>query len=419
MQKMRKGIYVVFGVMLAVLLINQLMQTDAPAGESGDTAFTTRATLFSTHTESAVTAHATDRSTAQITTASNVDRFPNLPQTYRNNLYVDSRMYGGCMSLTGDVHITVVFADDGTAAWTAAAQTREKEKYQAAAELVKKAARSYGETVNIRFSYLTAKVSGTPSLSGNDEWVERAIKAAGLPARAQMNDTLERQYGVKEAPVIFAVNHTGRAFATPNGGGEHIVLHATDEAFCHELYHLFGAEDFYFPDDVAQIARDVFGKSVMLDSGEQTVDSLTAYLIGWTDTPGRKALHFLEKTNHITREKLSEEYKKEIYTGYVKNRDMGTYIFTGNLKDGSPTDGKCVYVYDSGARYDGTIQGGQFHGKGKYIWNNGDSYDGDWVHGERTGKGTYVWKSGGKYVGEWKDSERQGQGTYITSAGGK
>lgn len=374
------------------------------------------------------------------TTAPAVQRHPNLADKHKDSVYVDSRMYGGCLSLTGDVKITVVFVDDKQASWDAAAVKKQKAACEKAAKTIEKAAKKYGQALSISFVYTQATVSGVPSLNDDGTFAKSVLKAAGLPAIDALNDTLEQQYKVKEAPVVFAVNHAGRSYASPNYGGEHVVLHTNSDAFMHELYHVFGAEDFYFPEKTKQAATSRFGKSIMITSEQEVVDSLTAYLIGWTDTLDSNAKGFLEDTDYLTSALLSKAYEEETFTGYVTNRDMGTYVYTGNLVEGMRGSGKATLVYDNGDKYVGDQKDGDFHGQGTYTWKGGNKYTGAWVNGERTGQGTYVskegntyvgsfsngkyhgqgtytWKSGEKYVGAWVNGERTGQGTYETSDG--
>jgi hypothetical protein len=68
-----------------------------------------------------------------------------------------------------------------------------------------------------------------------------------------------------------------------------------DNYLTHELYHLYGAIDYYDYDGegVAKAASKYFPKSVMACAGN-SIDDLTAYILGWTDTLSKKANKFLE-----------------------------------------------------------------------------------------------------------------------------
>lgn len=360
---------------------------------------------------------AAKKTAKQNTPATN--RFPNLPNEFKDHVYMDSRAYGGCDTLTGNVKITVVFVNDGMSSWNDTAISEEKADHTEAAAVVTAAAKKYGKTVNISFVYKTASVSGTPDMNSGTSWAERALKAAGLPAIDSLNNSLEKQYGVKEAPVVLCVNRTGRSFAQSNTGGEHIVLYADGNALAHELLHIFGAEDLYFPTTTSEAAKSVFGKSIMLSSAEPTVDSLNAYLVGWTDTLDANAKAFLQKTGSLTNAIMAEEYKKETYTGYVTNWQLGENIFTGNLKSGIIADGKVFLKYANGTTFDGYYKNGQATGQGTMIWANGDTYVGAWVNGQRSGQGTYTWASGGSYTGNFTNGKFHGQGTYTYADGSK
>ena len=51
------------------------------------------------------------------------------------------------------------------------------------------------------------------------------------------------------------------------------------------------------------------------------------------------------------------------------------------------------------------IKGDCVNGKGVYTYGNGYKYEGEWKDGKRHGQGTFTHPDGRKYVGEWKDGE--------------
>ena len=132
-----------------------------------------------------------------------------------------------------------------------------------------------------------------------------ALAGAGFPDPYAVIPSFQREFGVDEAPIAFCLNRSDRSFARQERGEgyEFAVLFGKDEDYRHELYHLFGAMDLYQNDEVAKAAVRYFPNSIMQYSGEDLrVDELTAYLMGWTDYPYKRAVRFLEETKHLTAE---------------------------------------------------------------------------------------------------------------------
>ena len=63
---------------------------------------------------------------------------------------------------------------------------------------------------------------------------------------------------------------------------------SASDTVAHETLHLFGAEDYYYPDSRKALAKQVYPTDIMLcamsDLAYFTLDSYTAYCVGWTDT---------------------------------------------------------------------------------------------------------------------------------------
>ena len=60
------------------------------------------------------------------------------------------------------------------------------------------------------------------------------------------------------------------------------------DTIAHELLHLFGAEDFYYPESREALAKEVYPEDIMLcdmpDLDHFTLGEYTAYTLGWTDS---------------------------------------------------------------------------------------------------------------------------------------
>ena len=377
--------------------------------------------------------------TSPVTTPPQIDRLPSVPAELRQHVYLNARDWGYCEKLTGNVAITAIFVSDPEASWSDAQINTVKSELQSVVSRITSDAASYGVQVNISLNYKSASTSVKIVDGKTEDWAESALAAAGLPNRSQINTALESTYGVDSAPVFFIANHGGRAAAYNASKNEYAVLYENANAFYHELSHIFGAKDFYFPADVKELTETYLPNSIMVDSSDGVMEDFTAYLIGWTDSLSQNALGFLNATSYLTQEYLAAEKEKDSYTGYVTDFTYGGGSYTGYLvrgvkhgqgkwvrEDGTVWEGTFNYgkftgtgnyIYESGAVYTGEWVNGKLHGKGTMTWANGDIYTGDFVEGKRTGKGTMTWANGAKYTGDFIDNNRTGQGTWTGNTG--
>ncbi len=392
------------------------------------------------------------------------DRLPSVPAELRDHAYLNMRGWGLCEKLTGNVTITVIFVSDPDAAWADEETAAVRHDLEAAVSRISVDADGYGAQVNISLQYKAASISETIVDGDTAAWVDSALSAVGLPDRTKVNVTLEHACGADSAPVIFVANHGGRATATSHSSGnEYAVLYENAHAFYHELSHIYGAKDFYYPADVKALAQTHIPNSIMVDSAEGVMDDFTAYLIGWTDSLSASAMDFLQATSYLTPEYIAEEKEKETYTGYVTDfpyadgiytgylvngvrhgqgtwskpdgtlmegtfvhgslSGQGTYMHDGAVWVGNWTDGGLngygTFTGDTGNRYSGNFFNGSFHGQGTYTWTDGSSYTGGFKNGSRSGRGTYRYANGAVYEGQWAEGIKSGLGVMTYADGGK
>lgn len=357
------------------------------------------------------TGQQTQQQGGQQTTQTTVDRLPNLSAAYDSHQLLKNKGFGACHTMTGDVMITMLMVEDDKSVWTSSALEDYKQQQATATQKLLKEAKDYGATLNLTVRYQTCRVTGTVSMDDYQDWVDAALAAAKLPAQNEVSPYLEKLYGVKEAPVFFCVNYSGRAFSIPWNQGDYFeygILYTESADYRHELNHLFGACDFYSPAIVKQLSDKYLPNSIMTDSTTQVTDHLTAYLIGWTDTLSANAKAFVEETAFLTQEYLSEQLEQETLTGYGTKR-MGDGTYTGYMVTGTP-HGQGKMVWDNGNVYEGNWKDGLINGQGKMVWNNGDLYEGNWKDGQYNGQGKVQWSNGDVYEGEWQNGLYHGQG---------
>lgn len=351
-----------------------------------------------------------------------VDRLPSVPDSLKNHILLDQRARGISATLTGNVLLTVVFVDDPTSAWSNEEIKRARSELSATFDAIMADAAVYGVKLNLAMACRRASVGIAMDRNNLAPWVNSALASAGLKTLKDASSALERRYGFKEAPVLFYVNTDDRAFAAPSVYGEtEFALFCNVEnaaaQYRHEIYHIFGAKDYYYPSDLRAVAQKYYPNSTMLYAESPVTDPLTAYLIGWTDTLTQNALAFLRETAYLTPAYIEEQLKKETYTGYVRNRRECEGVYTGYLKFGVK-QGQGKMVFDNGVIYEGNWESGQLWGRATARWPEGVMYQGDWENGNINGKGTYYFADGTIYAGEFQNGMFHGRGT-LTYPDGK
>lgn len=372
-----------------------------------------------------------------------VDTNP-VPVELRENLYLNAMGDGYCEEMTGDMMITVIFLNDTISSWDKAGISAAKKQFNSDMTRLEQDAASYGAQLDVQITYLESTISY--AYDRNDSiaaWAYSALNKVGLGDAYSDQTELEAYYSVDNAPVVFVLNREGRAYAMSYSAGnglEYAVLFGSEPtAFRHELSHIFGAKDFYFPEETIEAADTYLTNSIMMDSAEGTVDPLTAFLIGWTDELHPNAEAFLQATNHITEEYLEQMREQDQLTGYGTKKFQNGNVYTGYMEFGVPhgqgtlteTDGTVTtgtFVQGNitgyaettrrnGYSYKGYWKDNKPHGTGTAVYAGGDTYTGDFANGDRHGTGTYTWTDGSYYTGDWVEGERTGQGTLHSSDG--
>ena len=344
------------------------------------------------------------------------------PEELENNVYLIQKNKGFSEEMLGKVMLTIIFLSDTESSWTSAEIENAKKALDRQVEDLEKEADKYSADVDLQVTYLESKILGTYDYNDpHTTWAKLALAKHGMSQGMYTDGYFEQGYKVDEAPVIFVMNCEGRAYAScsiAESTFEYVVMYSSElNALRHELCHVFGAVDFYFPDETVAAAQKNLPDSLMLKGATGTVDPLTAYLIGWTGEsllPDAEA--FLRETNHITQEYLEQAQQQDSFTGYG-TKEFNGCTYTGYMVQGVP-HGEGTCTWDNGVVYTGNWNQGTREGYGEMYGANGFSYKGQWKKDQYNGTGTLVY-SGGKatYTGEFKDGVRHGTGTYTSSNG--
>ena len=118
-----------------------------------------------------------------------------------------------------------------------------------------------------------------------------------------------------EVAVIFVLERQFRAFAVPGEEKEYCCLTQNDDthAIMHELLHLFGAIDLYFPYHIYGLTMTHMPESVMCSYEGNEVDPMTGYLVGWYDVLPAKARKFISEVEDYTPQRYREACTLEVY----------------------------------------------------------------------------------------------------------
>ena len=220
--------------------------------------------------------------------------------------------------------------DDASSCWDESAADKLVKAVKSVAGRLVSEASSEGVYAEISIMSYRGKISreAVPGDQDNN-WVKEIFGADFSSEIVADQARFRKALGCDESPIVFAFNKDFRscALTATNHGAvaegardqqEWSMVAFVDDHFentlTHELLHLFGAIDLYYPDNLKQVGKKHLPGSIMCDGN--VIDDLTRYLIGWKrqlkdDSPAWK---FLEETKFITEEEVRKanaaEWKK-------------------------------------------------------------------------------------------------------------
>ena len=358
----------------------------------------------------------------------------NIPADFRDNYYLVGMGDGYCETMTGDMVVLFVFVNDPTDGWTDAERAEAEPALLDELRTLLQESASYGAELNIRYVFASATIT-TEFNRNSQQWKKEALEMLGFDSAYKDQRTLETYYQSDNVPVVFLVDENGRSYANMSYSGkgfESVTICEKDyAALRHEMCHVFGAEDMYFPKVTTDAAKAYLPNGIMYGDCEGDVDALTAFVVGWTDVLSKEARAFLQATNSLTAKDIEDAREQDQLTGYgTKYFDGGYYV---GYMVGGVYHGEGTIYWDEGYTYTGTWVHGKRegygemtgsngysykgywsqntqHGTGTVTYTGGDTYSGDFVDGQRHGQGTYTWTDGSVYTGAWVDGQRTGRG---------
>lgn len=223
---------------------------------------------------------------------------------------------GTCKILGGNVSVILFYVDDFESTWTNEEINRfAKNEVEPGLLFLEQEAKKYGIELNLTVerSYsaiyyddeVITSVKNTGFASADVLW--QSALQINYPSSTKMIDAFRSRYKTEEIVCFTIFNKDGTSYAlNPKRDAdvkidEHCIVFARDlystqngpagsqaAVIAHEMLHLYGAEDFYASSSRKNLAKTYYPKDIMLsaayDIDTNTVESATAFYIGWIDT---------------------------------------------------------------------------------------------------------------------------------------
>ncbi len=220
---------------------------------------------------------------------------------------VSKRGVGSASKLDGSVYIYNVFLSDTRSGWTRAEQQRAKDQLHQAYDFITREARRHGKSLVFVEEFAVDVDVDVPipvDAHADPRWTEYAISRAANEPALQLVERIRSQTNVDNVILCLHVNKPALSYNLAYYDGvaaryaaERMVCfsHYPDgrltsaATYAHEILHLFGAGDLYFPYDETPLRKErasrAFPNDVMYrvdyDLDQLDVGVFTAYRVGW------------------------------------------------------------------------------------------------------------------------------------------
>ena len=192
---------------------------------------------------------------------------PPVPAEFADHVYLIAKDSGNCDEMVGVVYVNVFFVNDTVSSWDDNTAESLKTSFAEQEKMLEADASAYGKEIDLIFKYTAVNISVEVDTSNtDDDWQDAALYALGLGSLSKAQTTLQAQNGGDSNPIVFAVNNAGRAYASWTSGSrsERVTLYSSSfDSFRHELCHLYGARDFYYPSEAEDLANKHIADSLM------------------------------------------------------------------------------------------------------------------------------------------------------------
>lgn len=344
-----------------------------------------------------------------------------------NHVFFTAHNSGSCGKLIGKIMLLSLYINDINSFWTSEALENQRQIKRDTMNRLEREAKNVG--VYLEFidgeQYLGTQID---VVLNQKQFVESVPSVFGFSTLSQLESGLKAQYGVQQIIFAFLINKQGRSFAFQDSTisnpsnrqylsdtTEFLYVFGDQTNLMHELLHLFGAVDFYYPKCVSDLIKKYYPNSVMYKTGKE-VDDITMYLIGWTSTLTPTAKYIIESTAYLTPEMMRKEMLEQRDCAYkeIELPYGGTYY--GPLKNGV-FEGVGKLVFADGTIYQGNFVNGMIHGTGTFYYTDGRVYTGEVNNGQITGYGQFKYADKTVYIGQFFNGNPHGYGKVVYSNG--
>lgn len=232
---------------------------------------------------------------------------------------------GSCRQLKGTPFVLFIFLDDDVSSWSEeGVLTYLDTLCTPALDFMEDYARRYRVPLDFQYGYYATyghpdrpvKYNGVIDTfnegTTSKDILDQAAASLGFDSKEHMHQRLMDYSGQDQIAYVVMLNKGGRSYSHCYARSasqaadtqaadyrlEYSVVYTgfTDTSYdsasdtvCHEMLHLFGAEDYYYPESRQVLARQVYPKDIMLcdmsDLQYFELGDFTAHCIGWVDEP--------------------------------------------------------------------------------------------------------------------------------------
>lgn len=209
---------------------------------------------------------------------------------------------GPCRRLRGNVFVELVFVEDQVNSWTKWEIDSFYPTYKSAVKSLCKQAAAVGTRLTFTTKIGRYRFNGVLDPAHFYQTQLNRVKneyfrSQGCKTPEEFLTRRKIEHRADEVAMIFMMERRFRAYACNGYDLEFCVMTNENDthAFAHELLHLFGAADLYYPYPVYGLTMEYFPQSVMCTYQGMEVDPLTRYLVGWENTLSPRAEEYLNK----------------------------------------------------------------------------------------------------------------------------